>query len=158
MADSTSIPMSERALAQLRAELERLETVERPEALRDIEESLTESVNIGESGTHLSALAHKEQIDGRIAELRSRISRAVVVDEAGIDTEVVSVGVLVGLDYGDGDVEVMALDHSSAAGVVTVSPASPLGEALVGARVGDTVTWSSPSGQLSATVVSISAP
>lgn len=158
MADNTKIPMSERALDQLRAELEHLETVERPLALRDVEEALTDSVNVGESGTHLSAIAHKEQLDGRIAELRSRISRAVVVDEADIDTDNVSVGVLVGLDYGDDDVDELLLDHSAAPGTVAVSPASPLGEALLGAKVGDTVTWNAPSGQLSATVVSIAVP
>lgn len=73
------------------------------------------------------------------------------------DDEVVAVGDVVTVDLGDGpETYLLGSVDEAAAGFDVITPSSPLGRVLEGARVGDTLTYSPRSGrELTATVVSI---
>jgi transcription elongation factor GreA len=76
------------------------------------------------------------------------------------DAEIVDPGSIVGLRYsGDDDVDTYFYGSVEERGVEhdIISPGSPLGQALAGAKVGDEVSFESPTGAtLSVAVVSIS--
>jgi transcription elongation factor GreA len=155
MANNTQIRMTAAAHSRLSEELEHLLTVERPAALDAIADARTDSVNVGESGTHQSALEAKDHLDNRIADIRARLSRADVVDV--VDTSRVDAGCVAHVRFDDGEVESFVVDVAAPPDAVAVSPGSPMGVALLGAAAGDTITWTSPTGQMSATVVEITA-
>ena len=133
---------------QLEAELAELEGPRRAA----IVEAIATARGFGDLSENFEYHAAKNEqglLERRITILRDRLQRAVVVDEkAGGD--VVRVGSHVKLERDDG--EVMDVEISSVGGV---SPDSPLGKALLGAKVGDEVTVAAPKGEWRAKVVSV---
>jgi transcription elongation factor GreA len=97
-------------------------------------------------------------MEARIRQLAAMLENAEIVE--GTDGEVVEPGAVVQLRYeGDdeadtyfyGSVEERGIEHD------IISPGSPLGEALVGKKVGDKVDFESPTGaNLTVEVVAIS--
>ena len=82
---------------------------------------------------------------------------AQIVDGDGDQSEV-RAGSVVSITYeGDDEPEkyLVGSIEEQRADLTVVSPGSPMGEALVGASVGDTVEYESPAGTLSVTVVEI---
>jgi transcription elongation factor GreA len=103
-------------------------------------------------------------IEEEIAQLDARIARLTVRLEAQASTPtapagVAAVGKILSIDFGDGP-ELYRLDtYPDPAGTVaTVTVASPLGAALLGTTAGQQVTYASPRGQQTATVLSINDP
>ena len=82
--------------------------------------------------------------------LRDRLQRAVLVDEEAVDSGSVGVGSKVELEDEIG--ERMDVEISSVGGV---SPESPVGQALMGRKVGDEVTIEAPRGSWRARILSI---
>lgn len=135
------------ALERLQAELTRLETEELPEAIARIEAARSDSINTLESSAHLGAVEERQRIEGSIARLRRNITDAVIIADTS-DGQVRS-GSTVTLDE-DGDELVVRIgtihEHSNDPDVTYTSPTSPLGEALLGAKVGDIISWDTPTG------------
>ena len=82
--------------------------------------------------------------------LRDRLSRAVLVEEQAAAGSQVGVGSKVELEDEQG--ERLTLEISSVGGV---SPDSPAGRALIGAKAGDEVQIDAPSGAWRARVISV---
>lgn len=87
-------------------------------------------------------------LEARITKLRRKLHDSVTVEHTSTDT--VGVGSIV--EIADEQGEKMEIEISSVGGV---SPDSPLGSALMGARVGGGVDVPAPRGAWRATVVSI---
>jgi transcription elongation factor GreA len=84
-------------------------------------------------------------------------ARVLDAEGAGADGTVTT-GVVVSLRYvGDDDIEryLIGSIEERREGASVVSPASPLGQALMGARQGDRVAYDAPSGQLEVEVVEV---
>ena len=96
-------------------------------------------------------------MEGRIAHLSSILENAEIVDEvSGGDT--VQAGSVVSICYaGDDESEKYLIGsiEERVDDVDVISPTSPLGEALVGAKIGDLVTYEAPGGTLEVKVTSI---
>jgi transcription elongation factor GreA len=83
---------------------------------------------------------------------------AVVVDSSTLETGVVTTGVVVELRYeGDHETErfLVGSIEEKGEGVAVISPASPLGQALIGHSVGETVDYEAPNGRLTVQIVSV---
>jgi transcription elongation factor GreA len=89
-------------------------------------------------------------LERRITLLRDRLSRSVLVDEDAVPSDRIGVGSKVEIEDETG--ELMQLEISSVGGV---SPESPLGRALYGAKAGERVTIAAPGGSWVARVVSV---
>jgi transcription elongation factor GreA len=137
--------------AELEAELAELEGPKRAEAV----EAIRTARGFGDLSENFEYHAAKNEqglLERRITILRNRLNGAVVIDEAAAAaSDTASVGSRVTLDRDDG--ETMDVEISSVGGV---SPDSPLGKALVGAKVGDEVAVDAPGGTWRARVTSIS--
>jgi transcription elongation factor GreA len=148
--------LSQKAFDRLKAEHDELTTVGRVDIARKIE-AARELGDLKENGDYHAAKDFQGQMEARIRQLAGMIENAEIVE--GTDGEIVEPGSLVQLRYeGDddaetyfyGSVEERGLDHD------IISPRSPLGQALAGAKVGDKVDFESPTGaQLTVEVVSI---
>ena len=106
--------------------------------------------DLSENFEYHAAKNEQGLLERRIALLQDRLRRAVVVDEAAADAEAVGIGSKVELEDEQG--ERMEVEISSVGGV---SPDSPLGRSLMGAKAGDKVKVDAPSGTWLARVVSV---
>ena len=136
--------------AKLEAELAELEGPERQKAV-DAIATARGFGDLSENFEYHAAKNEQGMLERRIAILRSRIETAQVIDEeaaAASDTAVVGSKVEIEDERG----ERMQIELSSVGGV---SPDSPLGKALLGAKVGDEVEVAAPKRTWRAKVLSI---
>jgi transcription elongation factor GreA len=106
--------------------------------------------DLSENFEYHAAKNEQGLLERRITVLRDRLQRAVLVDEEAVDSGAVAVGSKVELEDDQG--ELMEVEISSVGGV---SPDSPLGRSLMGAKPGDEVEVAAPSGTWRARVVSV---
>ena len=136
--------------AKLEQELAQLEGPER----RKVVEAIATARGYGdlsENFEYHSAKNEQGLLERRITILRSRIENATLIDEdAAAASQTVVVGSKVEIEDEAGDR--MEVEISSVGGV---SPESPLGKALLGARVDDEVDVEAPKRKWRARVVSI---
>lgn len=143
--DDTTLSRS--AFERLTAELEQLKTVGRIEIAQRIEEARALG-DLSENGDYHAAKDHQGKMAARIRQIETILKNATVIDDMET-SDVVQIGSVVGIRYeGDDDVERFLLGslEERREGVEIVSPSSPLGEALTGAKVGDKVTYAAPNG------------
>jgi transcription elongation factor GreA len=140
---------------RLQAELEDLKTRGRVEIARHIEAARALG-DLSENGDYHAAKDAQGKMEARIRQLEAMLEEVEVV-EAG-PAEEVAAGVTVRIRYvGDDEVEryfVGSIEERHA-NLPVISPRSPLGQALIGKRTGDTVTYEAPSGQLAVEVVGV---
>ena len=106
--------------------------------------------DLSENFEYHAAKNEQGLLERRITLLRDRLARAEVVDEDQASAGTVDVGSRVEIEDEQG--ERMEVEISSVGGV---SPDSPVGRALLGARVGDEVEIVAPSGKWRARVLSV---
>jgi transcription elongation factor GreA len=143
-------PLTQAQKTQLEAELTELEGPRRAAAVEAIKVARGFG-DLSENFEYHAAKNEQGMLERRIALLRDRLNRAVVVDERGAADSRVGVGSKVELEDEQG--ERMKLEISSVGGV---SPDSPAGRALMGATAGDEVEIDAPSGAWRARVISVS--
>lgn len=154
----STIPLTKRGADQLRDELQRLKSVERPAVINAIAEARAQG-DLSENAEYDAAKEKQGFIEGRIAEIESKLSAAQIIDPATLDTDgrvVFSSTVeLEDLETGAkmkyqivGDDEA-DLDH----GLISVS--SPIARALIGKSEGDVAAVQAPSGVREYEIISV---
>ena len=154
MADAQQF--SREAHDRLVAELEDLTTRGRIDLARKIEVA-RELGDLSENGDYHAAKEEKGKMEGRILHLESLLEKAEIMEQVEI-SDVVVPGTVVAVVYdGDDEPERMLVGsiEEQRDDVGVVAPGAPLGEALLGATGGDTVSFEAPSGSLSVRIVAI---
>ena len=149
--------MTPEGLAQLEDELRRLRHDERPAVIRAIAEA-REHGDLSENAEYHAARERQGFIEGRLAELEAIISRAEVIDVSKLSGDVVRFGASVALADMDTDEESnyrLVGSHEADIGKGRISVTSPLGRALIGKTIGDTVEVSTPRGAKAYEVVKV---
>ena len=140
--------LSRQAYDRLKAELEDLSTRGRVEIARAIE-TARELGDLSENGDYHAAKDHQGKMEARIRQLTALLEDAEIV-EGGSGSDVVEPGSVVSIRFeGDDDVErylVGSIEEERHGEVSVVSPGSPMGSALLGARKGDIVEYQTPTG------------
>jgi transcription elongation factor GreA len=150
VASERSEPLTITQKEQLEAELAELEGPRRAEAVQAIATARSFG-DLSENFEYHAAKNEQGLLERRIALLRDRLDRAVVVDEDAAEaSDIVRIGACVEIEDERG--ERMQLEISSVGGV---SPESPVGQALLGRRVGDDVEIQAPSGSWRARILSV---
>ena len=127
-------------LAELRGPV-RADIVSRISAARD-------EGDLKENGGYHAAREELAKLEGRVAQLEQMLEKAEVGQAA--DDGTISPGFKVSYRFeGDDDVETFLLGAREMADddIQVFSPQSPLGSALIGARIGDTVSYQAPNGK-----------
>ena len=150
MSSDKTAQLTQAQKEQLQAELAELEGPKRAEMV----EAIATARSFGDLSENFEYHAAKNEqglLERRIAILRDRIESAVVIDEdAAAASGTVAVGSKVEIEDERG--ERMQVEISSVGGV---SPESPLGRALLGAKTGDEVEIEAPRGSWRARIVQI---
>ena len=144
-------------LKKLEDELENLKVVRRKEVSQKIKEA-REQGDLSENAEYDAAKDEQRDIEARIEELEKILKNAEVVVEEEADLDKVSIGCSVKLLDCEFDEEleykiVGSTEANSLKG--KISNESPVGKALLGKQVGDTVTVETPAGEFSYKVLSI---
>jgi transcription elongation factor GreA len=139
--------LTERQAQALREELAVLEGPRRTEVVAAIKKA-REFGDLSENFEYHAAKNEQGLLEARIRTLRHRLDNAEIVEEGSGDE--VGVGSLVEI-VDDSGME-MTVEISAVGGDGTVSPTSPLGSALLGRKVGETVDVEAPRGAWRATV------
>jgi len=154
MADT--VHLSQAAFDRLKAEHDDLVTRGRLEIARKIE-TARELGDLSENGDYHAAKEEQGKMQGRILHLANLIENAQIVEQVAASK--IQAGMVVALRYeGDDEVERYLLGsiEERVEGLEVMSPGSPLGVALMGHEVGDTVSYEAPTGaQLTVEVVSL---
>ena len=147
------IQVSQGALDRMRAEVDELSRVKRPEVVARIK-SAREHGDLKENAEYHAAREEQSFLEGRIQALEDRIRRAVVIAE--VVTGKVVVGSTVTVEI-LGDEVTYTIVGSAEADPVNgkLSMASPVGSALLGATAGQDVDVRTPRGAVRYRVLSI---
>ena len=154
-----SEPRSERLTAAQRAalaaELAELEGPKRTAVVQAIK-TAREHGDLSENFEYHAAKNEQGLLEARIRTLRSRLENAEIVDESTIAAGEIGVGSLVEIEDDAG--EPMEVVISSVRGPGSISPDSPLGTALLGRGVGESVEVEAPRGRWTARILSVQRP
>lgn len=135
--------------AELQKELE-LYKVKREENKKDISTARSYG-DLSENSEYDEAKQEQGKIAARIAELEHMIANAHVMDDSELDEDVVNVGSVVEVRRLEtGKIVTYTLVGSFGADPVNgkISDESPIGAALKGSRVGETVEFTAPNGNV----------
>jgi len=134
----------------LRDELAELEGPKRVAIVAAIK-TAREFGELSENFEYHAAKNEQGLLEARIRTLRARLEGAEIVADAGTDQ--VGVGSVVDIEGDSG--QKLSVEVSAVGGAGTVSPTSPLGSALIGKKVGETVEVQAPKGAWTATIKQI---
>ena len=132
---------------RLKAELEHRSGDGRAELAQRIEAARAEG-DLKENGGYHAAKDEQGKVEDRIRQVEDMLRRAVVGEAKNDGT--IAPGMKVSYSFvGDDDVEVLLLGakENEDGSILAVSPQSPLGSALVGAKKGDVVSYEAPNGK-----------
>jgi transcription elongation factor GreA len=142
------VPMTARGYSRLQEELKTLKVVERPAVIRALEEARAHG-DLSENAEYHAAKERQSFIEGRVAELEDKISRAEVIDASRMTGTMVRFGATVTLADEDTDekstYQIVGADEGDIKNGF-LSLTSPLARALIGKSKGDSVEVSTPSG------------
>ena len=133
---------------KLEEELEYLKAVKRKEVAQKIKEA-REQGDLSENAEYDAAKDEQAKLEEQILKLDEKLRKAVIIDESQIDLNIVTVGSIVKVFDFDFDEEVEYVIVGSAEADPfegKISNESPVGKALLGARVGETVEVQVPDG------------
>ena len=134
----------------IRDELAELEGPRRTEIVAAIKKA-REYGDLSENFEYHAAKNEQGLLEARIRTLRARLDNAEIVEQTGSDE--VGIGSFVEVEDEQG--EKMTVEVSGVGGSGTVSPTSPLGSALLGRKLGESVDVKAPRGSWRATIRAI---
>jgi len=141
-------PITVRGLELLRSELQRLKTEERPRIITAIAEARAHG-DLSENAEYAAARERQGFVEGRIAEIESKLANAQVIDPKLLHADGRCVfGATVEIEGEDGagaTYQIVGEDEADIkAGRVSVT--SPIARALIGREAGDSVEVQTPGG------------
>jgi len=142
------IPMTTNGYKHLQDELKHLKAVERPNVINAIAEARLHG-DLSENAEYHAAKERQGFIEGRIAELEEKLSRAEVIDVSKLSGSEITFGATVTVVDEDTAEEhtyqIVGGDESDIRkGLLSIT--SPLARALIGKKVSDTVEVNTPGG------------
>ncbi len=142
-------PMTRRGAEKLRAELQRLKSVERHAVIQAIAEARAQG-DLSENAEYEAAKDRQGFIEGRINELESKLSSAQVIDPSELQADGrVVFGATVELadeDSGESVTYQIVGDDEADLKLGMVSVSSPIARALIGKEEGDVARVTAPAG------------
>ena len=143
------IPLTVKGAELLKEELHHLKSVQRPSVIAAIAEARAQG-DLSENAEYDAAKERQSFIEGRIAELESKLANAQIIDPALVDAEGRCVfGSTVELQDLDSNEKVtyqIVGDDEADLKVGKISISSPIARALIGKYSGDVATVEAPKG------------
>ena len=144
-------------LTKMENELENLKTVRRKEVAEKIKEARGQG-DLSENAEYDAAKEEQAEIEAQITELENILKNSEIIqdnDKSKDKVKLESVVKIHDIEF-DEDVEYIIVGSSEADSLNNkISNESPLGAALIGRRVGDTVKVEAPTGEVEYKIISV---
>lgn len=140
-------PITKKGYEALQAELDRLRKVERPKVIEAIAEARSHG-DLSENAEYDAAKERQGFIEARMSEVKNKLADARIIETAGRTSETVVFGAtvqLIELEAKQKKQYTLVGQDEADLKNGRISVQSPVGKALIGKRVGDQVTVSTPS-------------
>ncbi|OGI43998.1 MAG: transcription elongation factor GreA [Candidatus Muproteobacteria bacterium RBG_16_64_11] len=145
----SKVPLTVTGAEKLRAELHRLKTTERPRIIQQISEARSHG-DLSENAEYHAAKEQQSFVEGRIAEIESKLTNAQIIDPLTVnaDGRVVFSATLDLLDEDSGQQVTYQIvgDDEADIGAGKISIGSPIARALIGKEAGEVVEVRVPDG------------
>ena len=144
---TTQTWLTQEAADRLRAELAHLESDGRVEIIKKIEAARAEG-DLKENGGYHAAREEQGKMEARIRQLKHMLEHAHIGTPPVGESGVVGPGMIITIDMAGDEMKFLLGSREIASENMDVySEKSPLGAALLGAKVGETVTYKAPNGK-----------
>lgn len=152
------IYLTKEGLGQLKKELGELTRIKRPDILVRVSQA-RDMGDLSENAEYVAAKEELSFVDGRISELEELISQANVIHERSSKGSA-KVGIKLGSTVtlktnGKHEIFTVVGEWEADPRVRKISHESPLGKALIGKKVGETVEVNAPAGKILYTIISL---
>ena len=158
MAGVKRTPMTLRGAERLRQELKQLKSEARPNVIKAIAEARAHG-DLSENAEYHAAREQQSFIEGRIAEIETRLSHCEVIDVTKLSASGrVVFGATVELEEQDGGAKVvyqLVGDDEADIKKGLLSVSSPIARALIGKHEGDVADVTAPGGTRAYEIVSV---
>lgn len=144
-----TIPLTQRGFQQLKEELHRLKTVDRPAVIQAIADARAQG-DLSENAEYEAAKDKQGFIEGRIAEVEAKLAAAQVIDPSALDAGGrVVFGSTVDLEEEESGenvtYQIVGDDEADLKqGLISVS--SPIARAMIGKEAGEVAEFQAPGG------------
>ncbi|CAB4609606.1 unannotated protein [freshwater metagenome] len=139
--------LTQEAADRLAAELANLETEGRTEVIKKIEAARAEG-DLKENGGYHAARDEQGKIEARIRQLKQMLENATIGAPPASADGVVGAGMVVSAIVADDEMKFLLGSREIATDDLDVySEKSPLGSAVLGAKIGDKVSYTLPNGR-----------
>ena len=155
MSKERELYLTEEGLEEIKKELDELKLVKRPEVINALKDARAQG-DLSENAEYDAARSEQAIVESRIKDLEVMLERAVVITK--VNTDVVSIGTKVTLEYvDDDDTEEYSIVGSQEADPFTnkISNESPIAKAIMGLKVGSVVSVDSPNGKYDVKILAI---
>jgi transcription elongation factor GreA len=143
-----TVPFTKEGYHKLKSELEHLKSVERPRIITEIAEARAHG-DLSENAEYAAAKEKQGFIEGRIADLDDKISRAQIIEYGDVNDDRIKFGAWVTVtDEETGNDKTFRIVGDLEANLENgqISLSSPIARALMGKRSGDVVEITVPKG------------
>jgi transcription elongation factor GreA len=150
-------PMTLDGRNRLEEELKNLKSVERPAIIAAIAEARSHG-DLSENAEYHSARERQSFIEGRVQELEEVISAAEVIDPTTLSGNMVKFGATVTVIDEETDKEMtyqIVGQYEADIKLMRLSISSPLAKALIGKKVGQTISVPAPGGDRTYEILSV---
>ena len=153
--DPKKIYLTQEGLDELRKEYEELTKVKRPAVVVRVSDARNQG-DLSENAEYSAAREELSFLDGRIDELEEMLKQVVLIQHDQNGKSSVDLGSEVTLKI-DGKEEIYRVvgEWEADPAEKKISHESPLGKALLGKKIGETVEVEAPAGKVLYTVVSV---
>ena len=152
-----SIPMTRRGYSKIKAEVDRLENEEMPKIVQRIADARAEG-DLSENAEYHGARESQGMLQAKINLLKTKLSHATIVDTSKLPKDEVAFGATVkvkDLQYGDEEEYTLVGAGEEDYDCGKILCTSPVGQGLMGLKVGQKVEIPVPRGTLQYEVLSI---
>ncbi|MGF9963276.1 transcription elongation factor GreA [Bacillus rhizoplanae] len=157
MATEKTYPMTLEGKQKLEHELEQLKTVKRKEVVERIKIARSFG-DLSENSEYDAAKDEQAFVEGRITQLENMVRNAVIIEDNGEDSTVVTLGkTVIFQELPDGEEEAYTIVGSAEADPFEgkISNDSPIAKSLMGKQIGEEVIVQTPSGDMRVKIVSV---
>ncbi|NNJ25043.1 GreA/GreB family elongation factor [Alienimonas chondri] len=154
-------PITREGYDKLKAEVHEIETVLLPRC-REAIKTAREEGDLSENTEYHSQRETQAMLNAKAAQIKTKLANSQITDVSDLPTDKVAFGCIVTVKDGDGEESRYELvgpgEDDYMAEPMKILTASPVGEALIGKKVGQKTKVEKPAGTVTLTVVKVEAP